>query len=199
MTHDKLAARRPRCEARPRSRAFLRLQPKTQYWAQHLISAFLIYVDGKLAGFVVVDNEVLAPASQYNMGYFFVARRYRRQGVGRVVFAKLLSMSAGRWGIYHLAQNQSAGRFWRALLGAGGHGDLAAVSDLRQKEWLIHDEPCNWFGFDTTSASASIHGIIIFNKCLKMPKNRASLGIIFVLNFAHPRLTLRHFSLVRLL
>ena len=130
------------------------LQPKAQYWAQHLIAAFLIYVDGKLAGFAVVDNEVLESASQFNMGYFFVARRYRGQGVGRVVAAKLMAMFPGRWEIYHLAQNQSAGQFWRASLIADGRGGVAAISNLRQKERPIYDEPCIWFGFDTTSASA---------------------------------------------
>ena len=50
------------------------LRPKAQYWSKPHVSPFLIYVDGELAGFAVVDDEVIEPESRYNMGYFFIAR-----------------------------------------------------------------------------------------------------------------------------
>ncbi len=117
------------------------IQPKGAYWAQFLVAAFLIKVDGELAGFAVVDNELLEVDSQYNMGYFFVARRYRGSGVGRIVAAKLLEKFPGKWEIYHLKNNQPARRFWHSWLYA------AAVDALVVADREIYGEPCVLYRF----------------------------------------------------
>ncbi len=88
------------------------LRPKATYWAQPGVVPYKVHVGGHWAGFAVVDDEVIDRAAQYNMGYFFVARRYRGLGVGRQLAATLLREHPGRWEIYHLESNQAARRFW---------------------------------------------------------------------------------------
>jgi predicted acetyltransferase len=119
------------------------LQPKIDYWGQRVIAAHLIHVDGKLAGFAVVDDEVLMSPSQYNMGYFFVARRHRGRGVGRMVVAKLLAKLIGNWEIYHLKNNQPAQRFWQSCL------QTAPVGALVVADHELYGEPCVLYRFQT--------------------------------------------------
>lgn len=117
------------------------LQPKEAYWAQFLVAAFLIKVDGELAGFAVLDTETSAPDRQYNLGYFFVARRYRKQGVGRAAVLQLMSNFPGSWEIYHLVSNLPAAKFWQTFF------STAHMAALTKNERLIHDELCTLYQF----------------------------------------------------
>lgn len=117
------------------------LRPKQPYWAQPGVKPFIGRVDGQLAGFAVVDNEVADPASQFNMGYFFVARRYRSLGLGRRWVADVLNRFPGRWEIYHYGDNQPATAFWpKAIAGAG-------ATDIVSKQSLMDDMPSTTYQF----------------------------------------------------
>ena len=62
------------------------------YWVEDGRFPFLIRVDGKLGGFVLVNQHSYTEEGEYCIAEFFVLRKYRRQGVGRkaaqVVFDK---------------------------------------------------------------------------------------------------------------
>ena len=62
---------------------FFSIQPKTDYWRHPATRPFLICVGGELAGFVTVDDEIHIPGAEHNIGYFFIARRFRVQGVAQ--------------------------------------------------------------------------------------------------------------------
>ena len=47
------------------------------------LSAHFFLVDGKYAGFGLVDPDVSLPANEFWMGQFFVMKKNRRLGVGR--------------------------------------------------------------------------------------------------------------------
>lgn len=111
------------------------IRSKAAYWAQPGVQPFLIRVDGELAGFAVVDDEVVQPQAAFNLGYFFVARRFRGQGVGLAAFAALLQRYPGVWEVYHLARNEPAGQFWARAL------QRLPVAGLAVSQELVHDEP----------------------------------------------------------
>jgi predicted acetyltransferase len=92
------------------------IRPKQAYWAKPDVVPYKVLVAGHWAGFAVVDDEVVDPASHHNLGYFFVARRYRGLGVGRRLAETILREHAGRWEIYHLEANQAARRFWPRVI-----------------------------------------------------------------------------------
>jgi predicted acetyltransferase len=94
------------------------LRPVARFWTEANQHPFLIFVDGKLAGFAVVDGEVVDPSSKWNMGYFFIARRYRGQGVGRHTAQQLFAQFRGDWEIYQVIQNTNATHFWRSVISA---------------------------------------------------------------------------------
>lgn len=121
-----------------------RLRPKAPYWAEPRTRPYLLQVDGEPAGFAVVDGDCLEPErQQFNLGYFFIVRRFRGQGLARQGFAELLRRHPGAWELYYLAHNQFADGFWPRLLPSLG------LQGLRREARVVDEEPSVWFRFDT--------------------------------------------------
>jgi len=118
---------------------------KTAYWANQRTQPFVIRVNAHLAGFAVVDDELVHPQSTYNLGYFFVARRYRHQGIGAAMLSALLRRCPGRWEVYHLAGNEAAGGFWPAALKKAGIASFATSNEV------IHNEASVLYRFEAAS------------------------------------------------
>jgi predicted acetyltransferase len=80
--------------------------------------AYLGRVDGRLAGFALVTEQV-----QHRVGPgrliedFFVLRCYRRRGVGRSMAFQLFDTFRGYWEIAQIASNKPAQAFWRKVIG----------------------------------------------------------------------------------
>lgn len=92
------------------------LQSMTDYWRDPATRAYLIRVDGKLAGFVTLDNHTHLPGAEHNIGYLFVTRRFRGQGVAKFVVSTLLSRFPGQWQIFHINANAPAQAFWAKVM-----------------------------------------------------------------------------------
>lgn len=119
------------------------LRPKQPYWSKAAVVPYIVHVGGKLAGFAVVDDEVVDRQSKYNMGYFFVARRYRGLGLGLHLAASIIRQHTGRWEVYHLERNEAARRFWsRSILSITG---LAPIVSSR----VIDELPSTLYAFSS--------------------------------------------------
>ncbi|MGE7955018.1 GNAT family N-acetyltransferase [Pseudomonas sp. NPDC089530] len=92
------------------------IQPKTPYWRQPGTRPWLLRVEGELAGFAIVDDEVRLAEVQYNLAYLFVVRRFRGRGIGRQVVTQLLAGLPGQWQVLHLDANPPARAFWARVL-----------------------------------------------------------------------------------
>jgi predicted acetyltransferase len=90
---------------------------------------FLVRADGKLAGFALV-RQVAGEPLTYDMGEFFVLRRYRRCGVGRVVASRLFDRFAGRWEVRQLPSNVVAQKFWREIIADYTKGAFAETQEF---------------------------------------------------------------------
>lgn len=86
------------------------------FWFEPTHAAFLITVDGKLGGFVLVSNEVALEENERLMTEFFILRKYRRRGVGREVARQVFDALPGRWEVHVIARNLPAQDFWRAVV-----------------------------------------------------------------------------------
>ncbi|CAI8748727.1 GCN5 family acetyltransferase [Pseudomonas sp. IT-P218] len=119
------------------------LMSLSDYWRKPATQPFLIKVDGELAGFVTVDDEVHVPDARHNIGYLFVSRRFRGQGVARFVVSTLLNRLPGRWQIFHVEANRPARLFWAAVM-----------PELTQNRFSLHQLsiqglPCSVYCFET--------------------------------------------------
>jgi predicted acetyltransferase len=112
------------------------IESKAGYLGQPGTQAWLILVDDELAGFAIVDDDLVDPHDDLNLGYFFVARRFRGLGVGSAAFGGLLARYPGAWELYYLARNRAAAAFWPRAFERAGLRDVA-VSDV-----TAHGEAC---------------------------------------------------------
>ncbi|WP_339450144.1 GNAT family N-acetyltransferase [Pseudomonas sp. EA_5y_Pfl2_R50] len=124
------------------------IQPQDSYWRQATTRPFLIRVDGELAGFVTVDNATHTEDVEHNIGYFFLTRRWRGQGVGQFVISALLSRIPGRWQIFHIDANLPAQRFWAGLIPRLSGGGFTR----QQRE--ADGYPCTFYVFSAPSSVA---------------------------------------------
>jgi predicted acetyltransferase len=90
--------------------------PLPRYWTDPSRSAFLIRADGNLAGFVLLDRDGHSGRPcDFNVGEFFVARHYRREGVGRAAALQTIRPREGVWEIAVARRNTGAQAFWRGV------------------------------------------------------------------------------------
>jgi predicted acetyltransferase len=122
---------------------FFSIQPKLDYWRHPGTQPFLIRVDDELAGFVTVDTETQMAGAEHNIGYFFLTRRFRGQGVAQFVVSTLLSRLPGQWQIFHIDANLPARRFWAGLIPALSGGEFTR----QQRE--VDGYPCTFYGLRT--------------------------------------------------
>ena len=125
------------------------LRPKEPYWAAPSTKPFLIMVNGETAGFVCVDNEVNHVEVNFNIGYFFVSRRFRGAGIGLAVVEKLLARFPGCWQIFHINKNLPAERFWKKVIPLVTHGDFSVRGEH------IDDHDCTLYQFRHGETSAT--------------------------------------------
>ena len=127
---------------------FFSIQQKHDYWRNPATQPFLIRVDGELAGFVTVDNDTHIDGAEHNIGYFFLTRRFRGQGVAQFVVSALLSRLPGQWQIFHIDANLPAQRFWARLI-----PELAGGAFTRQQR-AVDGYPCTFYVLRAPAAVA---------------------------------------------
>jgi predicted acetyltransferase len=97
------------------------------FWFEPTHAAFLLTVDDKLAGFVLVDNDVMVAGSERAITEFFVMRKYRRQGVGTQVAVEVFDRFPARWEVAVLGDNTPAQSFWRRVITQYTGGDFQEI------------------------------------------------------------------------
>jgi predicted acetyltransferase len=86
--------------------------------------ADFITVDSQLAGFALTREDVDDDGS-WNIAEFFVARRYRRQGVARESARRLFTRRPGMWTLSVDHHNQPAAALWRSVISTVAVGPVA--------------------------------------------------------------------------
>jgi predicted acetyltransferase len=88
-----------------------------KFWEKESHYPFFIKVNGKLAGFVLVNNEFeLHLDSDYAISEFFVMYKYRRGGVGRYAAKAVFDMFHGKWEIVRHPHNADSVEFWDSVV-----------------------------------------------------------------------------------
>jgi predicted acetyltransferase len=107
------------------------------YWQEDGRYPFLVRVDGKLAGFVLVSRlpgKGAQGEEVHSIAEFFVMRKYRGLGVGRWVAFQVFDRFPGEWRVEEMSVNLPAQAFWRRVIGEYTAG--AYVERIRDdEEW----------------------------------------------------------------
>jgi predicted acetyltransferase len=110
--------------------------PLVDWWRLAGHVPLLIRVDGRLAGFALInDHGHSGAAVDRNVAEFFIVRKYRRTGVGTVAARAIFGRWPGQWEAAVMRANTGARAFWaRAIAGHPKAGAIAA-DDCRDDRW----------------------------------------------------------------
>ena len=92
------------------------------YWSEKGRCPFIIRVDGKLAGFVLVNQNTYLQTSEWSISEFFIMRKYRKLGIGKVAAFFIFDMFHGKWEVHELESNLLSQLFWRKVISEYTHG-----------------------------------------------------------------------------
>lgn len=87
-----------------------------RYFGRPTCHAFLARVDGRFAGFALVDDATKVAGPGYWIDQFFVLKKYRCQGLGRAMAAHVFAELPGYWEAGQMTANLPAQRFWRGVI-----------------------------------------------------------------------------------
>ncbi len=107
------------------------------FWTEDNRWAYFILVDGILAGFAMVNDlpEVHDRDTDFQMAEFFVMPKYRRLGVGKAAFFKLLDIHKGRWHLRRHPKNQTSVQFWDNTISEYTNGQFEIVRAYPKTEY----------------------------------------------------------------
>ena len=89
-----------------------------QYWTEKGRHPYFIIIDGKLAGFVMVNDfcYLCKPGEAKSISEFFVMKKYRRMGVGESAARKVFNLFPGKWEIRQHPENKPSMEFWEKVV-----------------------------------------------------------------------------------
>lgn len=88
------------------------------YWTEEGRHPFIIYIDGNIAGFILIRRYYVSELNDYtySIAEFFIMKKYRKQGVGRKVAFQIFDMFPGIWEVAEVEENRPAQAFWRKVI-----------------------------------------------------------------------------------
>jgi predicted acetyltransferase len=90
--------------------------PLDDYWTENSRFPYLIKLNGKNAGFVLVKLMHRNDDSYYSIAEFFIMKRYRRTGLGKLVAKDIFKTHQGQWEVYQIDNNLPAQYFWKRVI-----------------------------------------------------------------------------------
>ena len=102
------------------------------YWQEAERHPFLLRAQAKIAGFALIRQMESEPLT-FDMGEFFVLRRYRRFGVGRTAACALFDRFPGFWEVRELVDNLPAQGFWRRIIADYTGGDFVETKEYFER------------------------------------------------------------------
>lgn len=110
------------------------------YWTEPGRFPFLVRVDGRLAGLVLVrrGSAISGDEAVWDMAEFFVIRGYRRRRIGTQVAHEVWRRFPGRWEIRVMQKNEAAQRFWQGAISSFTGGEIHSVAFEREgSAWVL--------------------------------------------------------------
>ena len=100
------------------------------YWNEPGRFPFLIHVNDKIAGFVLVAeySYLRMQGKCHCIAELFVVRKYRRQGIGKTAASQIFDRFPGRWEVGQITANVAAQGFWRSVIGEYTKGQFTEMA-----------------------------------------------------------------------
>ena len=103
--------------------------PLDMYWQREDHDPNLILCGGELAGFSLL-RRYPEDQSLYDIGQFFVLRKFKRQKVGHEAFKLSVAKTPGQWLTRIVHENTGALKFWKRVIGEITDETYAITSEM---------------------------------------------------------------------
>jgi predicted acetyltransferase len=120
--------------------------PLRLYWSEPNRHPFVVKLDGKLAGLVLVKkgSSISANDAVLDMAEFFILRGCRRRGIGTQVAHEVWRRFPGLWEVRVMEANIPAQQFWAGAIATFlGENILPVPIEIGGRRWVL-------FSFDTS-------------------------------------------------
>ena len=88
-----------------------------EYWKEvDYRFPYIIKKDEKYVGFVLVRVIGSEERSCFSIAEFFIMKKYRLQGIGKIITEEIFNMHKGKWEVYQMESNQPAHAFWKRVI-----------------------------------------------------------------------------------
>ena len=111
------------------------------YWTEETRFPYLIYVNKKIAGFVLVQkgSPISDNTTVWDISEFFVMKKYKQLGVGTAAALKIWEEFKGPWQVRVLAGNQNACSFWpHAIKKFTSKIPTKTKTKIKREDWIIY-------------------------------------------------------------
>jgi len=110
---------------------------RINWWIRGDCLRYIIRVDDNPAGYLIICNkrEHLTPEVDFELVDFYIAPKYRRQGVGRIAARLAFDTQHGVWQVFELAANTPALKFWHDIIGEYIHGQYTDLDGGTQQRF----------------------------------------------------------------
>jgi len=116
------------------------------YWSEpERRFAFVIRSSGRVAGFALATrgSPVTEDTEVFDVAEFFVLRRFRRAGVGRLAALLLWDRLPGKWTVRVVERNASGRAFWQATVAeAAGAKVTETTRPGLTQTWCVYSFEC---------------------------------------------------------
>lgn len=90
--------------------------PLSDYWTKDDHFPYLVRLNGHNAGFVLAKWIKTDTKSYFLISEFFIMKKYRRAGLGKLVAKDIFRLHRGKWEVFQIEKNKPAQLFWRNVI-----------------------------------------------------------------------------------
>ena len=92
------------------------MKKKLVYWQEKDRYPFILSYKKELIGFVLINKIGSSQEIDWNMGEFFISKKFQKKGIGQYVAFECFNQFPGTWEVMVLPGNEPAYRFWRTII-----------------------------------------------------------------------------------
>ena len=111
------------------------------YWTDSNRYPYLIYAEGKLAGFALIQkgSPISGDKDIWDVAEFFIMKKYRRRNIGSQVALDLWKRFKGPWQIRVLPENKRAYLFWSNTVNQFTWKEIIPIEvESNNTSWLVY-------------------------------------------------------------
>jgi predicted acetyltransferase len=106
------------------------------YWTDENRHPFFVKIDNRYAGFVLVNSHSYLNKDDNvkSIAEFFIMRKYRRSGNGKMVANKIFDMFRGNWEVLQHGNNVPSKSFWKRVIEEYTRGNFELL-EVETEKW----------------------------------------------------------------